>query len=254
MSSRTLTANMPKYISKYISINNHEIPVRVYLEWRNSIRYSVGKSYLLLRVPKIEGTLALEKHLRGLRDWVIKRSAKNPDSFNCLIPRKYSDGDVLRILDQEYVIEVIKEDRANFSGRLNNNIIQIKAPVKAGLADLNKATRDVIIKLLNRAYQPFVKGKVLEINERYFKEKIDRVSLKYNTSNWGSCSSKRNINLSSRLLLTNHKVLHYVIVHELSHLIEMNHSKRFWKIVKDVMPDYEECEKWLTKNGKYCYL
>jgi predicted metal-dependent hydrolase len=73
--------------------------------------------------------------------------------------------------------------------------------------------------------------------------------LKNNQSNWGSCSSKRNINLSSRLLFAPEKVLDYVIVHELSHLKEMNHSKKFWDIVASVMPDYKKMETWLSKNG-----
>jgi len=245
---------MAKYYTEHISIDENTIPVRVYLEWRNSIRYSVGKSYLILRLPRIEGTLGLEKHLHGLKNWVIKKSISKPEAFNCLTPRKYKDGDVLKIFETDFEIQIKIENRANFSGRLIEDKIIIKAPEKAKMVDVNKTSRDVIIKLVNRAYLPYVKGKVLEINDRYFKEKIDRVSLKYNTSNWGSCSSKRNINLSSRLLLTNHNILHYVIVHELSHLKEMNHSKRFWKIVEDVMPDYRDCEKWLTKNGKYCYL
>ena len=62
-------------------------------------------------------------------------------------------------------------------------------------------------------------------------------------------TSKRNINLSSRLLFAPRDVLDYVIIHELSHLKEMNHSPRFWKIVENVMPNYLEKERWLTNFG-----
>ena len=55
---------------------------------------------------------------------------------------------------------------------------------------------------------------------------------------WGSCSAKKNINFSWRLALADDDAIDYVVVHELSHLIEMNHSTRFWAIVAAVMPDY----------------
>ena len=57
---------------------------------------------------------------------------------------------------------------------------------------------------------------------------------------WGSCSAKRNLSLSWRLILTDAEAIRYVAVHELAHLIEMNHSKRYWAIVEKVMPDYRE--------------
>jgi len=67
-----------------------------------------------------------------------------------------------------------------------------------------------------------------------------------------SCSSKSNINLSTRLLFAPSDVIDYVIVHELTHLIEMNHSQKFWNLVKSVMPNYKQKEKWLKEYGKLC--
>jgi predicted metal-dependent hydrolase len=66
----------------------------------------------------------------------------------------------------------------------------------------------------------------------YFQKPIKSVNLKYNLSNWGSCSTKGNINLSTRLLFAPDDVIDYVIIHELAHLLEMNHSPHFWAIVK----------------------
>ena len=57
---------------------------------------------------------------------------------------------------------------------------------------------------------------------------------------WGSCSAKKSINYSWRLIMADDDVIDYVIVHELAHLIEMNHSKKFWDIVKNILPDYKE--------------
>ena len=57
---------------------------------------------------------------------------------------------------------------------------------------------------------------------------------------WGSCSSKGNVNFSWRLIMASHHAIDYVIIHELAHLKEMNHSPRFWAIVAEFMPDYKD--------------
>ena len=65
----------------------------------------------------------------------------------------------------------------------------------------------------------------------------------------GSCSLKKNINISLRLLFAPEKVINYVILHELCHLRELNHSYRFWSLVEQHMPDYKTRIKWLSKTG-----
>lgn len=62
---------------------------------------------------------------------------------------------------------------------------------------------------------------------------------------WGSCSAKKSLNFSWRLIMADDAAIDYVVVHELAHLIEMNHSARFWAIVEDVLPDYKERKKLL---------
>ena len=66
---------------------------------------------------------------------------------------------------------------------------------------------------------------------------------------WGSCSSEKNLNFNWKLILAPPEVLDYVVVHELCHLKEMNHSKAFWDEVGKVMPEYETYKLWLKENG-----
>ena len=66
-------------------------------------------------------------------------------------------------------------------------------------------------------------------------------------TSWGSCSNKKSINFSWRLIMAADDVINYVVVHELAHLIEMNHSERFWAIVEGVLPDYQERQKRLKE-------
>ncbi len=66
---------------------------------------------------------------------------------------------------------------------------------------------------------------------------------------WGSCSSKKNINFSYRLIMSPKEAIDYVIIHELCHLRQMNHGPKFWKEVADIMPDYKVQEKHLKNEG-----
>jgi len=68
------------------------------------------------------------------------------------------------------------------------------------------------------------------------------------TTRWGSCSSKGSVNFSWRLMLCDDDVIDYVVVHELAHLREMNHSPRFWAIVAGVLPDYKRRKAKLSKQ------
>ena len=77
-----------------------------------------------------------------------------------------------------------------------------------------------------------------------------RISIREQKTCWGSCSSKRNLNFNWKLILMPEPIAEYVVVHELAHLFEMNHSKNFWKIVENYIPDYKLRRKWLKENGK----
>ncbi len=77
-----------------------------------------------------------------------------------------------------------------------------------------------------------------------------RISIREQKTRWGSCSSKGNLNFNWRLIFAPPEVLDYVVVHELAHRKEMNHSKAFYAIVESVMPDYRKWKQWLKENGR----
>lgn len=76
-----------------------------------------------------------------------------------------------------------------------------------------------------------------------------RITIRNQRSRWGSCSSQGNLNFNCLLMLCPPEVIDYVVVHELCHRKEMNHSPRFWAEVARVLPDYKQRQQWLKDNG-----
>ncbi len=76
-----------------------------------------------------------------------------------------------------------------------------------------------------------------------------RITLRDQRSRWGSCSSKGGLSFNWRLVLAPHDVLDYVVVHEVCHLVELNHSPKFWKLVEKRRPNYRDSKQWLDDHG-----
>ena len=87
----------------------------------------------------------------------------------------------------------------------------------------------------------------------YYCKKMDvqvgRITIRNQKTRWGSCSAKGNLNFNCLLMKAPPEVLDYVVVHELCHRLEMNHSPRFWAQVERVLPDYKVSRKWLREHG-----
>ena len=94
---------------------------------------------------------------------------------------------------------------------------------------------------------------VLPERTAYFAAKIGvsygGITIRNQKTRWGSCSSIGNLNFNCLLMLTPPEIQDYVVVHELCHRKEMNHSDRFWKEVEKILPDYKERKAWLKEHG-----
>lgn len=246
---------MPKAARVLIEVDGKQVPLDIYKEWRSSVRIAVAKKSLILRVPKVIPDMMLKTHIDWAKEWLEKQLIKKPNLLDRYETVVYQDGDLIHITGKSYNLAILVEDRKTNSGNLRGeNYLVMK--INRSLTEEQK--QSVIVKLIRRLIAkdqtPDVAERIKEINDVYFQKPIKNVKLKYNTSNWGSCSSDSNINISTRLLLAPRDVQDYVFIHELAHLEELNHSPRFWKIVKDVMPDYKDKEKWLSKNGHLCRI
>ena len=92
-----------------------------------------------------------------------------------------------------------------------------------------------------------------ELTEEYagaYGFKYSRISIRAQKSRWGSCSRDGNLNYNCLLMLAPESVQRYVVVHELCHLREMNHSRRFWELVEINCPNWRKERRWLKENGE----
>ncbi len=141
------------------------------------------------------------------------------------------------------IIEQFVRDKGDWIARTQDKFSTIKEQKK----QVQPFSREEIYYLVQdakRLIPPKVKHYAEIMGVRY-----NRITIKSQHTRWGSCSSKKNLNFNCLLMLVPDEVVDYVIVHELCHLKEMNHSEKFWAEVKRVLPDYKLSYSWLRKHG-----
>lgn len=105
------------------------------------------------------------------------------------------------------------------------------------------------IRALAEEAADYIPGRV-SFYARMIGVRYGRITIRNQRSRWGSCSSRGNLNFNCLLMLTPPEIIDYVVVHELCHRLEMNHSPAFWAEVERVLPDYKKYRKWLKKEGE----
>lgn len=234
-----------------ITFNERDIPIKIYRERRNNVRFSIGKKHAICRMPLLMLPLEQAVQIKRFEEWVRSHFAKNERIQSNYFGKGYEDGDVLQVGQREYILRFIPSTKKMHHAKLRGNEIHLEI-AKDTPAGVIKAKKHLLSRMVAKDFLPEISRKVDYWNDLHFQKDLTGIFLKYNTTNWGSCSTRGNVNLSTRLLFAPDDVIDYVIIHELSHLIEMNHSDRFWKIVRDIMPNYREKEIWLKKNGHLC--
>ena len=172
--------------------------------------------------------------------------------------------------------KVIRSNRRTFGMQIKDGELVIRAPYFASNREIERFIRnnyswiekqalkkekleqemEGIEPLSKEELSALMKSAKKEIPPRaaYYAEKIGvtygRISIRCQKTRWGSCSAKGDLNFNCLLMLAPQEALDSVIVHELCHRKEMNHSKRFYSEVLRVFPEYRKWNKWLKENGK----
>jgi predicted metal-dependent hydrolase len=242
-----------KYKSYLLNVSDLDIPVRIYKERRNSIRASLGKDHAILRLPFLISKSGEKEQIDRFYNWLQDKVLSQERFRSKFLSKKYKDGYAFQLFDKAFQLKIEQTENKSHSAKyMGEGIIKIRLAGNTNIEASGNEITNLISRVIAQLYKREMTERVHHFNDLYFNKNIKDVKLKYNKSNWGSCSSSSNINLSTRLLFAPKPVQDYVIVHELAHLIEMNHSTRYWALVEEAMPDYKTYEKWLKVNGYQC--
>ena len=232
---------------------NASVPVKITSERRRSLRASVGATGLLLRIPSSFNKVQFDNAWLWFTRWVHQLVETKPNILQHLIPRQYKHGDFIVVRGIVYKIVILthalKISKASIQP---NQVIQLKIGEDYNNEQASAIVRKLIAGLMSKIHLDPITARVTELNKQHFNVRFNEVKIPHTHSRWGSCSASGTIRLSSRLLLAPLDVIDYVILHELAHLIEFNHSNKFWKLVQTAMPNYQEKEKWLKENNYVC--
>ena len=229
-----------------------EIPVDIFHELRRDTRFGLTGRRATLRVPHGAPPEFVREQIMRLEVWVAQVLRDKPAMREPFTRKNYQTGDILVVGGRKYLLDLKTEERLSHTARLIGDTIHIQLASHASEMHQHKSIKTLLSRVVAGDFYPEIHHRVHEWNSRTVRRPIKSVNLKYNHSNWGSCSSNINVNLSTRLLFAPVPVQDYVIVHELSHLVEMNHSEKFWALVAHYMPDYAEKERWLKANRALC--
>jgi predicted metal-dependent hydrolase len=231
-------------------VGEYKIPLRIYYERRRNISASLGKNNVLLRIPIFE-VVNILNHVSNVKEWISGLIAKDPRLIEQYNVSLYKNQEELLILGKDLLSIELQEEEDTDQAILKSigNKILISLPKSIDIFDQKIIVRKLLAKYLRNRYKKFVEERINYWNINHFNKEINGVTIRDNNTNWGSCSYNKNINISTRSLLLPMEIFDYILVHELSHLIEMNHSYKFWAVVEKVMPNYRNAEEWIKVNG-----
>jgi predicted metal-dependent hydrolase len=230
---------------------NFPVAVKVYVEKRSNSRVSITAHNVIVRLPNFLSDKEKQERLKTHLDWA-KTAIKDKNLYQ---KHQQTLADyhqkTIKIYHQDFFMRVffITSGKPKLSYKGNGNI-EFYLKKEQDERTMVHIIQTFLSKFTTKYFLKIIAEETHRLNVLYFQETILEVRLNYTTSKWGSCSSKNKILFSTKLLLLPPKVIEYVIIHELAHLKEMNHSTKFWNWVAHAMPDYKIWDKWLAKHGK----
>lgn len=193
---------------------------------------------LTVRVPRNASLEAVKNVVHRKREWITKKQEHARKTFEPHKPKEFVSGESFYYLGDKYELLIVENPGAPLVLR-DKFLLGKGHGGGAGAVFVDWYRRRATLKITERVeYWAGLAGL------RHGGIRINSASKR-----WGSCGRNGGLNFSWRLVMAPHAALDYVVVHELSHLIHMNHSPDFWNTVRGFMPDYKIGEQWLKNHG-----
>jgi len=216
------------------------------IEYRNrrtmAIQIMPPDRVLVLSPLKVPEDI-IKRRVGSKGSWIVKKLVQLMEVKLNTPDRTFTDGQLFLFLGKDYPLYIFKNGRkipkVFFSGDQFNIELHEYDHKK-----MRKAMEKWYRKKADRIINDRVEVYIHKIGKR---PKI--VKVKEQKRRWGSCTAKGNLYFNWRCIMAPPAVIDYIVVHEMSHLVIPNHSKRFWQKVGSVLPDYKKRRKWLKDNG-----
>jgi len=204
-----------------------------------SIKIVDGSVYAT--VPDKMSSFRISELIKKRKLW-IKRKLIEESKIVISKPKEYVSGESFTYLGKNYRLKVISNSQSDV--KLIGGYIEVGVP--------KKLKKNTIRESLLEWYQTHAIERLTEKTKRYAKiigvsPKI--ISVRDYKSQWGSCSRDSKISYNWRLIIAPHNIVDYVVVHELCHLLEFNHTKNYWRHVSNNFREYKKSRDWLRLNG-----
>ena len=207
---------------------------------RFEVRPSTG---LTVVVPRSYNLSNLQEVLNRRSTWILGKLAETARTVNTAAPTRLETGDTIPYLGRELtlVVEETKGPRGEVELRNDTLKVQLQDPNLDVALLLEKWYRKEAARVLGQRVGELAQD--IGVEPR-------RITVRGQKTLWASCSSSGALSLNWRLMLTPQRIVDYVLIHELTHLRELNHSRRFWHMVAAQCPQWQEHRKWLNDHER----
>jgi predicted metal-dependent hydrolase len=192
----------------------------------------------VVRAPVGTSDKQIERLVREKGFWIYEKTKHKQKYSPAGAAKEFIAGASIPYLGQQYRLDIISR---SFDGVLFDDKFVIS---KRSAREASNLFKTWYLEQAEKTILPLVRDYSSRTGAEYNSVRV--VDLKYR---WGSCTPKNHLNFNWRLIKAPIRVIEYVIVHELAHLLEANHTERFWQIVKTQIPDYLRAKQWLKENG-----
>ena len=212
-----------------------------------TIHFDAEKGFRLV-APSRAGRINYDAVFRESQAWVLRMLEQARQYHACHQARQYQDGAAFPYLGQSLPMRIFPEDdRAAI--RILHEPDHFKVYLPTERARDQSALRQAFEMHYRRRAKAYLPPRVARLAAEHGFT-YNQLRIKNQKTRWGSCSAKRNLNLNLRLMMTPPEAIDYIIIHELCHLRELNHSMKFWALVARHCPEYEKWQRWFKENSR----
>jgi predicted metal-dependent hydrolase len=199
------------------------------------------EAQVIISAPYFTNDKEINRFVEEKQTWINKTILKRKEDSLKNIAKEYNSGENFFYLGQPYPLEVFFEPFENVGVVFWNNSFYLNAQENK---DLKK---HYFVSWYKKKAHDFIHQRV-DYFSRMLKLQPEKIKITSAESLWGSCSGDNNLAFSFRLIMGPPVVIDYVIVHELTHIKEKNHSPKFWQRIEAFMPEYRKHRRWLKDN------